>query len=95
MKKKSVIRILIAAIIYLALYPLASACGMIHPACYAYVGTFLPLLFGFVYLYAAANMRCFGTAVVLNGFVLILGLIAGEGNCRLWSGCSCWRRLRN
>lgn len=80
MKKKSVIRVVIAALVYLALYPLGSACGLIHPACYAYVGTFLPLLFSFVYLYAAANMRCFGTAVVLNGFVLILGLIAGEGN---------------
>jgi putative ECF transporter S component (TIGR02185 family) len=86
MKKKSVIRVVIAALVYLALYPLGSACGLIHPACYAYVGTFLPLLFGFVYLCAAANMRCFGTAAVLNGFVLILGLIAGEGNLPLAVG---------
>ncbi|MCR5845537.1 MAG: MptD family putative ECF transporter S component [bacterium] len=78
--KKSVISVIIAAIVYLALYPLASATGMIHPACYAYAGTVVPLLFAFVYLLTAANMRCFGAAIVLNGFVLILGLIAGEGN---------------
>lgn len=86
MKKKSVIRVLIAAVIYLALFVLGSSCGLLHPACYAYVGTFLPILFSFVYLYTAANMRCFGAAAVLNGFVLIIGLIAGEGNLPLVIG---------
>ena len=80
MKKSPVFRVLIAAVIYLLLFVLGSSCGLIHPACYAYVGTFLPLLFSFVYLYTAANMRCFGAAAVLNGFVLVIGLIAGEGN---------------
>ena len=47
---------------------------------YAYVGTFVPILFGFVYLYTAANLQSFGAAVILNGFTLIVGLIAGEGN---------------
>ena len=79
MKRLSVWRVLIAAVIYLVLFPLGSSCGLIHPACYAYVGTFLPILFSFVYLYAAANMRCFGAAAVLNGFTLVVGLIAGEG----------------
>ena len=50
MKKGSVLGIVIAAVIYPLLFVLASSCGLIHPACYAYVGTFLPLLFSFVYL---------------------------------------------
>ena len=78
--KKPVIKIIIAAVVYLALYPLASSAGLIHPACYAYVGTVLPILFAFVYLPASANWQRFGVAVILNGFVLILGFIAGEGN---------------
>ena len=80
MKKTPVFRIAIAAVVYLALFPLASACGLVHPACYAYVGTFVPILFGFVYLYMAANLQSFGAAAILNGFTLIIGLIAGEGN---------------
>ena len=44
MKKGSVLGIVIAAVIYPLLFVLASSCGLIHPACYAYVGTFLPLL---------------------------------------------------
>ncbi len=80
MKKVPVFRILLAALIYLAMYVAASSCGLIHPVCYAYAGTFVPILFSFVYLYVASNMQSFGAAVVLNGFVLIVGLIAGEGN---------------
>ena len=80
MKKLPVFRILLAAVIYLLMFVLASCCGLIHPACYAYAGTFVPLLFSFVYLYVAANIQGFGAALFLNGFVLILGLIAGEGN---------------
>ncbi len=80
MKKSNVLRVLLAAVIYLALFPAGSACGLIHPACYAYVGTVLPLLFSFVYLLAAANMRCFGATAVLNGVLLIAGLATGEGD---------------
>ena len=80
MKKTPILRIAIAAVIYLALFPLASAYGLIHPACYAYVGALAPILFGFVYLYTAANLQSFGAAAILNGFTLIMGLIAGEGN---------------
>lgn len=86
MKKKTVWRVLIAAIVYLVLFVLGSTCGLIHPACYAYVGTVLPLLFSFVYLYTAAEMQCFGAALVLNGFTLIVALIAGEGNLPLVIG---------
>ena len=80
MNKKPVLRVVIAAAVYLILYVLASSCGLIHPACYAYAGTFIPLLFAFVYMTAAAAMRCFGAALALNGFVLIVGIIAGEAD---------------
>ncbi len=86
MKKTAVWRILIAALIYLILFVLGSSSGAIHPACYAYVGAVLPLLFSFVYLYVTANLQCFGAALILNGFVLIAGLIAGEGNVALIVG---------
>ncbi len=86
MKKNNVVRLLITAVIYTALYVLGSSCGLIHPACYAYVGTVMPLLFSFVYLYAAFNLRAFGAAAVLNGVALIISLIAGEGNPALIIG---------
>ena len=86
MKKTPVLRMLIAAIIYLAMFILGASSGMIHPACYAYAGTILPILFSFVYLYTAANMQCFGAAIILNGMVLIIGLIVGEGNLPLVIG---------
>ena len=78
--KKPIAGIVIAAVIYPLLFVLASSCGLIHPACYAFVGTFIPILFSFVYLYVCANMQCFGAAALLNGVLLVLGLIAGEGN---------------
>lgn len=80
MKKLSVLRILPVVLIYLALFILVSSCGLIHPACYAYAGTFVPIVFSFVYLYTAANLQTFGAALLLNGLLLIVGLIAGEGN---------------
>lgn len=81
-----IVKILVAAIIYLALFVLGAASGAIHPACYAYIGTVLPVLFGFIYFYTTANMQCFGAALVLNGVVLIIGLITGEGNLPLIIG---------
>lgn len=80
MRKFPVFQILLALLIYAALFVFASSCGLIHPACYAYAGTFVPILFAFVYLYEAANIQGFGAALLLNGFVLVVGLIAGEGN---------------
>ncbi len=82
MKKGSILPVLIAAIAYVAMYPLASSSGLIHPVCYAYVGTLLPLLFAFVYLTAAASMQCFGAAAVLNGVLLAVGLATGGAD---WS----------
>ena len=83
MKKRSIIGIVVAAVVYLLLFILGAASGAIHPACFAYAGTVMPLLFAFVYLYTASNMKCFGAAAVLNGFVLIVSLLAGEGNTAL------------
>ncbi len=86
MKKIHWLRVLAAAAVYTAMFVLGSSCGLIHPACYAYAGTFLPLLFSLAYLYAAAEMRCFGAAAILNGTALAVALIAGEGNSALIAG---------
>ena len=86
MKKVPVLGIVIAVVIYIALFVLGAASGALHPACFAYAGTFLPLLFAFVYLYVAANMRCFGAAALLNGVCLLFALIMGEGNPALIIG---------
>ena len=86
MKKTPIIGIVVAALAYIAMYILGAASGLIHPACFAYAGTVLPLLFAFCYLYAAANLRCFGAALLLNGLCLLAGLAAGEGNAPLIIG---------
>ena len=55
-------------------------CGIIHPACYAYIGALLPLVFALVYLNTCTIIRGFGAATALNGFILVLFLIAGEAD---------------
>ncbi|MCR5538949.1 MAG: MptD family putative ECF transporter S component [Lachnospiraceae bacterium] len=80
MKKPPVVRIIICLVVYLGLFLLGASSGAIHPACFAYAGTVLAFCFAFVYFFVAANMRCFGAAALLNVFVLVLGLLAGEGN---------------
>ena len=98
MKKIPILHVLIAAALYLLMYVLGSSCGLIHPACYAYAGTFVPLLFAFVYLYTASKIQGFGAAVLLNGFALIAALIAGgtrhnqDGRELLGSFFYCWCR---
>ncbi len=86
MKKVHFVPLLISAVVYTALFVLGSSCGLIHPACYAYVGTVMPFLFSFVYLYTAADLQCFGAASILNGFTLVIALFAGEGNPALIIG---------
>ena len=86
MKRKLIVRIVVACMAYIVLFVLAATCGLIHPACYAYAGTLFPLFAAFIYLFVAANMRCFGAATVLNGSFLVLALIAGEGNPALIIG---------
>ena len=65
------------AVAYLATFILGAASGAIHPAFYAYIGAVLPLLTEFIYLYTCTFIRGFGAATSLNGFVLVLFLIAG------------------
>jgi len=77
---KPVFKILLLAVLYLATFILGSSSGLIHPACYAYVGTLIPLLSAFVYLYTASIIRGFGAATILNGFILLVGLLTGEAD---------------
>jgi hypothetical protein len=77
---KPVFKIILMAIAYLATFILGATSGIIHPACYAYVGALLPLIFAFIYLNTCTVIRGFGAATVLNGFLLILFLIAGEAD---------------
>lgn len=77
---KPVLKVILMAIAYLATFILGATSGIIHPACYAYVGALLPLVFALIYLYTCSIIRGFGAATALNGFILILFLIAGEAD---------------
>ncbi|MBR6048892.1 MAG: MptD family putative ECF transporter S component [Bacteroidales bacterium] len=77
---KTAIKILLMAVAYLATFILGATSGIIHPACYAYVGVLLPLLTAFIYLYTCTLIPRFGAATALNGFILVLFLIAGEAD---------------
>ena len=77
---KPVLKVLLMAVAYLAIFILGACSGAIHPACYAYIGALLPLLFAFVYLNTASIIRSFGAATALNGFIFVLFLIAGEAD---------------
>ena len=77
---KTVLKVLLMAVAYLATFILGATSGLIHPACYAYIGAVLPLLTAFIYLYTCTLLRGFGAATALNGFVFVLFLIAGEAD---------------
>lgn len=77
---KKVAIIVLMAVAYLATFILGATSGIIHPACYAYVGVLLPLLTAFIYLYTCTLLPHFGAATALNGFVTVLFLIAGEAD---------------
>ena len=77
---KTVLKVLLMAVAYLATFILGATSGIIHPACYAYIGAVLPLLTAFIYLYTCTLLPRFGAATVLNGFVFVLFLIAGEAD---------------
>ena len=77
---KKVLSIIIMAIAYLATFILGATSGIIHPACYAYIGALLPLLTAFIYLYTCTLLRGFGAATALNGFIVVLFLIVGEAD---------------
>ena len=77
---KPIIKVVLMAIAYFATFILGATSGLIHPACYAYIGALLPLLTAFIYLYTCSLVKGFGAAAILNGFVLVLFLIAGEAD---------------
>lgn len=77
---KPAFKVILMAVAYLVTFILGSCTGLIHPACYAYVGAILPLLTAFIYLYTCTLVKSFGAAAILNGFVLILLLLAGEAD---------------
>ena len=77
---KPVFKIILLAFAYLLTFILGASSGIIHPACYAYIGMLLPLLTAFVYLWTCSIIRGFGAPTVLNGFVLVLLLAAGEAD---------------
>jgi hypothetical protein len=77
---KPVLKIILLAVAYLVTFILGATSGAIHPACYAYIGALLPLVFAFIYLYTCTLIRGFGAATVLNGFIFVLFLIAGEAD---------------
>ena len=68
------------AVAYLVTFILGATTGAIHPACYAYIGALLPLVFAFIYLYTCSIIRGFGAATALNGFIFVLFLIVGEAD---------------
>ncbi len=77
---KKVAVVLLMAVAYLATFILGASSGIIHPACYAYIGALLPLVFALVYLNTCTIIRGFGAATALNGFIFVLFLIAGEAD---------------
>ena len=77
---KPIFKVILMAVAYLATFILGATSGIIHPACYAYVGALLPLLTAFIYLYTCTLIRGFGAATALNGFILVLFLIVVEAD---------------
>ena len=77
---KKVAVVLLMAAAYFALFILGATSGIIHPACYAYIGALLPIAFAPVYLNTCTVIRGFGAATALNGFIFVLFLIAGEAD---------------
>ena len=59
---KKVAVVLLMAVAYLATFILGATSGIIHPACYAYIGALLPLVFALVYLNTCTIIRGFGAA---------------------------------
>lgn len=77
---KPVFKVILMAVAYLATFILGASSGAIHPACYAYIGALLPVIFAFIYLYTCSIIRGFGAATALNGFIFVLFLIVGEAD---------------
>ena len=83
---KPIFKILLMAIAYLAMFVMGATSGLIHPMCYAYIGALLSLVSAFIYLYTSTLIQGFGVATILNGFILLLFLLAGEADATLIIG---------
>lgn len=77
---KKAFKVLLTAVACPATFIPGAASGAIHPACYAYAGALLPLPTAFIYLYTCTPAPRFGVATALNGFILVLFLMAGEAD---------------
>ena len=77
---RNVAVVLLMAVAYLLIFILGATSGIIHPACYAYIGALLPLLMAPVYLNTCTIIQGFGAVTVLNGILAVLFLIAGEAD---------------
>ena len=73
---KNTLKIALAGFGYLLVFILGATSGLIHPACYAYIGTVLPLLSAFLYLYVSAHLRGFGAALLGVGFYRLFSLVS-------------------
>ncbi|MGX8690141.1 MAG: MptD family putative ECF transporter S component [Bacteroidaceae bacterium] len=83
---KPVFKIILLAIAYLATFFLGASTGIIHPACYAYVGALLPFITAFIYKAMVKQVPGFGAASIMNGFVIVLFLLVGEADANVVIG---------
>ena len=83
---KPIVKVILLAIAYLATFFLGAFTGIIHPACYAYVGALLPFITAFIYKAMVKQVPGFGAASIMNVFVIVLFLIAGEADATVVIG---------
>ena len=83
---KTIFKVILLAIAYLATFFLGAFTGIIHPACYAYVGALLPFITAFIYKAMVKHVQGFGAASIMNGFVIVLFLIVGEADANVVIG---------
>ena len=83
---KKTVTLFLMALAYTATIFLGSCTGLIHPACYAYVGALLPFLSAMIYLKTCSIRQGFGAATILNGFLLLVLVLAGEADIALIIG---------
>ena len=83
---KTIFKVILLAIAYLATFFLGAFTGIIHPACYAYVGALLPFITAFIYKAMVNQVPGFGAASIMNGFVIVLFLIVGEADANVVIG---------
>jgi len=83
---KPIFKILLLAIAFVATFFLGAFTGIIHPACYAYVGALLPFITAFIYKAMVKQVPRFGAASIMSGFVIVLFLLVGEADASVVIG---------